>query len=172
MPTDTTGLLETHAGELTVRRFRLDVISGPDEGTQAVSDGPEFTIGTALGNQLVLHDKTVSRHHCSITSTSTGFLLRDLDSTNGTTLAGFRVQAVYLKPGALVGLGITQLRFSALDELVRQPLSEEERFGRALGCSPAMRHLFASLPLIARSASTVLIEGETGTGKGLLAEAI
>src|SRR5690606_3723321 len=52
------------------------------------------------------------------------------------------------------------------------PLSDQGTFGAVLGRSPAMRRIFAMLPRIAAADSTVLIEGETGTGKTLLAEAI
>ena len=45
-------------------------------------------------------------------------------------------------------------------------------FGRMIGRSPEMEKIFQFLPMIAQSESPVLITGETGTGKDLLAEAI
>jgi DNA-binding NtrC family response regulator len=59
-----------------------------------------------------------------------------------------------------------------LPDAVREPLSIEDRYGRVLGQSAAMRRIFALLPRIAASDSTTLIEGETGTGKSLLADVI
>src|SRR5205814_3485142 len=53
-----------------------------------------------------------------------------------------------------------------------QELSADDRFGDALGQSPAMRAIFAMLARIAASDSTILLEGETGTGKGLIADLI
>jgi DNA-binding NtrC family response regulator len=158
--------------ERAVRRFKIEVISGPDRGLFAVSDGPELTIGTAPANQLVLRDVSVSRHHCVITAADEGFLLRDIGSRNGTTLSGFRVLGAYLGPGALLGVGESTLRFSLLEDEIVEPLAGSEGFERILGQSTAMRRLFAMLPRIAASDSTVLLEGETGTGKGLLAEVI
>jgi len=160
------------ADAVTFQRFKLIVTSGPDTGMECLSDSAELGIGTAEGNQLVLTDSTVSRHHCTITATGLGFLLRDLESTNGTTLGGFRVMLALLKPGAVIGLGKTTLRFEALGEEIREPLSEDDRYGRALGTSVAMRRIFALLPRVAASESTVLLEGETGTGKTILAEAL
>jgi transcriptional regulator with GAF, ATPase, and Fis domain len=52
------------------------------------------------------------------------------------------------------------------------PDPEVSTFGALLGESPAMRRLFAILPRLAASDNTVLLQGETGTGKGVVAEAI
>ena len=62
------------------------------------------------------------------------------------------------------------MRFEVLSDEVREPLSSEDRYGRVLGHSAAMRRIFAHLPRVAASDSTVLLEGETGTGKSLLAD--
>jgi PAS domain S-box-containing protein len=57
-------------------------------------------------------------------------------------------------------------------ELLRQELSERSRVGELVSCSSSMGKIFELLPTIAQSDSTVLINGETGTGKELLAKAI
>jgi DNA-binding NtrC family response regulator len=114
----------------------------------------------------------VSRHHCLIASTPQGFLLRDCGGTNGTRLGHFRIESAYVQLGASIDIGETTLEFELLNENLHEPLSWEARYGGALGTSVAMRRLFAILPRVAQSDSTVLIEGETGTGKTLLAEAI
>ncbi|HVK71108.1 MAG TPA: sigma 54-interacting transcriptional regulator [Polyangium sp.] len=158
--------------ECAIGRFRLQITAGPDRGVERVSDGAELSVGTAAGNHLVLTDGAVSRHHCVITVTDRGFLVRDLGSRNGTRVTGFRVEGAYLAPGAVLGIGKSTLRFDPLPDEIVEPLADEERYGRILGQSMAMRRLFAALPRIAASDSTVLIEGETGTGKGLLAEVI
>src|SRR5439155_6113331 len=51
-------------------------------------------------------------------------------------------------------------------------LSRADRFGDALGRSPAMRELFNVLGKVARRDLTVLLEGESGTGKERLAEGV
>jgi len=158
--------------EVRYRRVVVEVEEGDDRGKRATSSGEELVIGTAPGNDLVLTDASVSRHHASITARGDGFVLRDLGSMNGTHVGGFRVEVAYLKDGASLRIGKSKLRFRRLDEEITEPLSPDARFGPLLGRSEAMRRLFAVLPRIAASDSTVLLEGETGTGKGLFALAI
>ncbi|WP_437878832.1 sigma 54-interacting transcriptional regulator [Sorangium sp. So ce513] len=166
-------MLKVRPREVAFGKFSVQVVSGPDQGAVQVADSPELSIGTAAGNHLVLTDPSVSRHHCVITATPKGYLLRDLDSTNGIMLGGFRVETAYLTPGATFGVGQTLLHFDHLpEEEVREPLGDAELSGRVLGQSTAMRRLFAMIPRIAASDATVLIEGETGSGKGLLAEVL
>jgi two-component system response regulator GlrR len=153
-------------------QFAVDVVGGPDAGTRVVSEDAELAVGTNPGNQLVLTDSTVSRHHCQIAVDANGFLLRDLGSTNGTTLANHRVVAAYLQPGSVFTVGQTALRFDLTDREVVEPLADDSALGGVLGESAAMRRLFYVLGRVAQTDTTVLLEGETGTGKTLIAEAL
>ena len=156
-----------------IARFCVTAVRGPDAPTGVcVSSGVELTIGTAEGNDLRLSDPAVSRHHCVLTVTAGGVELRDLGSTNGTTLGGFRVELATMTSGAIIGVGQTTLRFEALAEPLATALSSDDHFGQVLGESMAMRRLFAVAAQVAASDATVLIEGETGTGKGVLAESL
>src|SRR5262249_45307429 len=114
----------------------------------------------------------VSRYHFEIEPTPLGFLLRDLGSTNGTFVDGYRVREVYLPKRAQVRAGEVTLTFEALGEEVAIELSQTDRLGDGLGRSPAMRELFGVLERIAPKDLTVLLEGESGTGKERLAEAL
>ena len=167
-----THVLAPRLRELAYSRCRVVVVDGPDKGLVAEASGPELAIGTGEGNQLVLHDPAVSRHHLAIGMSPRGAHLTDLGSTNGTFLAGHRVESGWLEQGSILRAGVTTMRFELLADEIREPLSDEDRFGRALGKSAAMRRVFALLPKIAASESTILLEGETGTGKSLLAEAV
>jgi DNA-binding NtrC family response regulator len=162
----------TTRDQYAVRRFRLRVVDGPSSGLDHTSDAEDVAIGTDPSNQLVLEDSTVSRHHCSIAATEQGFLLRDLGSTNGAFVDGMRAQSVYLRRGSTIAIGETVLRIDILDDEIVERLPTEERYGNLLGGSVAMRRIFAVVDRIASSASTVLLEGETGTGKTLVADMI
>ena len=153
-------------------KYQLVVIEGPDQGKQVEGGSEEIAVGTADANDLVLADPSVSRHHVAIAPTAKGLLVRDLGSTNGTTLNGVVIERAYLAPSAVIAIGGTKLRFEPGGGDARAVLSKESRWGRALGTSEAMRKIFAVLPKLAESDATILLEGETGTGKGLLASAI
>ncbi len=168
-----TNVLPGAVRELRLRRFVLRIIDGLDRGKEyASASGGDVTVGSAENNALVLTDPTVSRYHFALQIGPDGVVLRDLDSTNGTTVGGMRVGSAWLKPGVTIALGMTSIRYDEVAGEIREPLSDSEAFGRAVGRSYAMRRLFAVLPRIASSDATVLLEGDTGTGKGVIAEAI
>ncbi len=171
-PTWVSRTVASTAREVHVQRYRIEVVSGPNSGKVATADADELSVGTAPTNHLVLSDPSVSRHHLTIAATADGFQLRDLSSGSGTMLAGYRVELAYIDSGAVIQIGDTTLRFEALDESLSPRLSERESFGEVLGRSRAMRRLFGVLEQAAAGDATILLDGETGTGKSALAEAI
>jgi DNA-binding NtrC family response regulator len=101
-----------------------------------------------------------------------GYLISDLGSTNGILLDGNRVKVAYISEQKRLDLGSTRLRLEELSQAVLLPLSSSERFGKLVGRSPVVRRTFALLETVAREDVTVLLVGETGTGKDLAAESI
>jgi DNA-binding NtrC family response regulator len=157
---------------LLVRRATLSVTRGPDKGRQAVLEGSSLRVGTDPCCDLVLADPSVSSIHFGVEVDRAGFLLRDLGSTNGTYVDGYRAVAIYLPRSAEVEAGESRLRFATSKDEVEIPLSGRTRFGELLGHGEAMRQVFAILERVAPSESTVLLEGESGTGKELAARAL
>jgi len=157
---------------LFIRKFEVVVVDGPDRGARLASTGEEMTIGGVEGNDLVLSDGTISRHHCGLRIDEHGLELRDLGSTNGTFVGDVEIIRSYIKSGARIRVGQTSVAIELLDQEIGQPLATGDRMGELIGGSPAMRRLFPLLEQCAGSMATVLLQGETGTGKELVAEAI
>jgi transcriptional regulator with GAF, ATPase, and Fis domain len=146
------------------------VLSGSAKGTtRLIRD--VLRIGKAQDNDLVLADDTVSRHHCELSRASDGIHVRDLGSTNGTKVQGARVTEAVASPGSVLKVGEVEIILRASVRSTEVLPSDEIRFGEALGKSLAMRTIFAVLERIAPTNATVLFEGETGTGKDVLARA-
>jgi transcriptional regulator with GAF, ATPase, and Fis domain len=146
------------------------VLSGSAKGTtRLIRD--VLRIGKAQDNDLVLADDTVSRHHCELSRASDGIHVRDLGSTNGTKVQGARVTEAVASPGSVLKVGEVEIILRASVRSTEVLPSDEIRFGDALGKSLAMRTIFAVLERIAPTNATVLFEGETGTGKDVLARA-
>lgn len=82
------------------------------------------TIGRAPTNKVVLRDDVCSRNHCEIYKANGQWLLRDLDSRNGTTIGGEEVDGDWpLEPGQIIEIGATQLAFT--DDPTQLPESPE-----------------------------------------------
>ncbi len=160
------------AAGVRIRRCRFEVLSGPDKGLTRDLEAATIRIGARRGNDLELQDSKVSGLHCEVRLDERGYRLRDLDSTNGTYVGGFRVNDLYITPGTVMQIGASKVRFEPLGESVEFELSAQDRFGGIVGRSVQMRELFARLEKIAASDATVLVTGETGTGKELVAEAV
>lgn len=155
-----------------IAKFQLRILTGPDASRTIESTGSELTIGTGFDQQLRLTDQYVSRCHCVIRSTDEGLICEDLDSTNGTLVGDHRITGSVIRPGDMITVGETVLEVDLVGASISERLSLAESYGGVIGRSVAMRRLFALLEQVARSDATVLLEGETGTGKSALAEAI
>jgi transcriptional regulator with GAF, ATPase, and Fis domain len=154
-----------------VRKCRLEVVSGPDAGRALELAAPSILVGRG-GTNLELTDRKVSAVHLEIRLDEHGYKLRDMGSTNGTFVWGLRVVEAYIAPGTIIGVGDSAIRFMPLSDSVEVPLWSEASLGPLVGKSAIMRRLFDSIDRVAATDSTVLITGETGTGKELVAESI
>jgi two-component system response regulator GlrR len=166
-------LTDDASGLLVERRYRLRVVAGPDQGKEHVLEDGTTMVGTHADNDLVLSDATVSRYHLEIRMRRDGIEVRDLDTTNGTKHGGAKV-------GQVILVGPARLRLGKHTELDVEPVDSDvvlgewagDRFGDVLGNTEPMRRLFALLAKAATTEATILLSGETGTGKEAIAEAV
>jgi DNA-binding NtrC family response regulator len=156
-----------------IDKLALKVVRGAHKGRtlDVPFEAGSLIIGHDASCELVLDDDTLSARHCEIFHDGKAWVLRDLDSTNGVHVDGVRVREAYLHAGARLQLGELELAVQDAGQQ-RVPVSAASRFGPLVGASPAMRALFAQLDAIAASPAPLLIEGETGTGKDVAAQAI
>jgi DNA-binding NtrC family response regulator len=156
-----------------VRRIVIRVLEGPDAGTELAVEGERrVAIGSSPDNELRLSDPTVSRYHLEVVPALGGIRVRDLGSLNGTFAGGIRIDAAEVPPATRLSLGASVI---AIDDAGMATASADEAPRAIPGFvaeSPAMRTVAAAIERLAGSAVSVLIEGETGTGKELVARAI
>jgi two-component system, NtrC family, response regulator HydG len=179
---DFSTLVEPHSLEpvegLDSRVYEVSVLDGAGKGKKIALDGttPRLLVGKGPACDLQLENPHVSRRHAALELTPKGVRLTDLESSNGTTVDGLRIGEVYLQGGESIGMAGTTLaisRAAARDgDAQPAPMALEGSFGRMLGKSVVMRRLYPLCKRLAASELPVLIEGETGTGKEVLAEAL
>ncbi len=154
------------------RSFLLKVISGPERGqTRPLSSRP-VVVGSQPPSDLLLTGRGVSRKHAELVLRDGQLELRDLGSTNGTFVGSARIETATLRPGVLVQIGEVQLTVEAIEEETVLEPSHRESMGPLVGKSVAMRTIFALIERAGPTNATVLIEGETGTGKEMLARSM
>jgi transcriptional regulator with GAF, ATPase, and Fis domain len=158
--------------KLRSRKIHVDVVAGPQAGQGFDFAGPDVRIGSARGCDLVLFDGAVSRHHLTLKIERGGIRVLDAGSRNGTVLDGVSVRDAFARYDSTIVLGNSTLRLQLLQDVIEIPLSSRESFGGLIGQSVPMRVVFTMLERAAAVDDTVLVEGETGTGKELVAEAL
>ena len=166
-PTTPVEGLEVGRTELAVR-----VLGTADERVYPLPFGESFFIGSGPEANLVLDDRTVSRAHLEIIVERGRVRAIDKDSTNGSTFEGSRFRELIVYPGSVIGVGKSEVQVLAVHEETPLQPSTEESFGPVLGRSLKMRMVFALLQRASQVDATVLLHGETGTGKEIVAEAL
>jgi DNA-binding NtrC family response regulator len=154
-------------------RMKLVVLSGPDIGKTFLLTQERYRIGKDPSSDIVLNDPTVSRQHLTLDVREDSVLATDVGSRNGSFCEGMRFSELEIRPGASLTLGTLELKLLPEDARERViPPSSRTQFGALVGGSRRMREVFTVLERLAPGEADVLIQGETGTGKELCAEAI
>lgn len=117
-------------------------------------------------SSLTIDDVRLSRHHARISRRRNlpTYRLEDLGSRNGTYLNARRVDEESLAEGSVVRVGKTLLYFGVVPRHPGGPID-----GEIVGVSTGVRHVVQTIDKVARTDLSVLINGDSGTGKELLA---
>jgi transcriptional regulator with GAF, ATPase, and Fis domain len=142
--------------------------------TRLLSPDRPLIVGRAPAAGLRIDDPTLSREHARFLLSGSRVLVEDLGSKNGTFFAGSRVTRVELTIGDEIVLGSVALQVQALDMesgSAQLPAREEGPEG-ALIAGQAMRPVLETVASVATSRIPIILHGETGTGKEVLAQLI
>ena len=141
------------------------------EGAKVTIDVDPIVVGRDPGAQIILADPEVSAIHCELRAVNEGILVKDLGSTNGTFVGSLRVREAVLTVASEIVVGRSKVIVEPTAKK-RVDVGFADRFGPLVGNSPKMRRVFGVLEKISATPLSVLILGETGTGKELVAKAI
>jgi two-component system response regulator GlrR len=130
-------------------------------------------LGAGAEADMVIESETTSRRHAELRLVPEGVQVSDLDSKNGLYFLGHRFQSMILQPGSRFRLGSVEVSLDLdRDTFAQRGTQEADRYADLIGGSPGMRQLFAQLLRLEGSKVNLLIVGETGTGKELVARAV
>jgi transcriptional regulator with GAF, ATPase, and Fis domain len=153
--------------------LRVEREAGRGASHTVVVDGDVCRLGSQLSNELVLADPLVSRFHCRLSRSPSGWRLADSGSLNGTRVNGVRVRDGDLPlPECRLELGDSVVTVRELGSAGAAEVPVWPSFGGLHGTSLVMRRLFGVLDKVSKSDANVLIEGESGSGKELVATEI
>ena len=156
----------------TVRRLSIAVARGTDAGRLIEPEaGAGASVGTAADNDLVLTDPTVSRYHLELEPGPDGISVRDLGSRNGTFAGAVRIREGIVPRGAQLKVGDTVLVLDAADAVAPAEAAAPELPGMVFA-SASMQDVARRVKMLADHMTTVLVQGETGTGKELVARGV
>jgi DNA-binding NtrC family response regulator len=155
----------------TVRRLRVRLVEGPDRDKVVEHTGERLCIGTSPANELTLTDPTVSHYHLELRCED-GVRVKDLGSRNGTYAGDVRITEALVPVGTRLRLGRTVLE--VLDATIAPPAEPlpPVNVPGLIAASTAMQDIGRTVERLAQSNVSVLVQGETGTGKEMVARAI
>ncbi len=150
---------------------RGGVVTTPD-GVDVTVDVDPIVVGRDEGARIRIADAEVSALHCELRAVNEGILVKDLGSTNGTFASSVRIHEAVITQRTELVVGQSKLVVTPTTSKQRVDVGFSDRFGELVGSSPRMRRLFGVLEKVARTPLSILVLGETGTGKEVVARSV
>jgi transcriptional regulator with AAA-type ATPase domain len=169
-PASTTDAKDASAEGTSPAEFALIWLTGESAGTPLSlpwADSEELTIGRDVECAIHLANTDVSRQHATLrrNGNGSGVFIADLDSRNGTRVNARPVRSARLQANDVVRMG------GCVFVVSDGPNTFSEVAPGLLG-GAILRRALAPLQKVAQSELPIVLEGETGTGKELVARAI
>jgi DNA-binding NtrC family response regulator len=142
------------------------------DGKEVRIDVDPVVVGRDEGAQIRVTDPEVSSIHCELRAVDQGILVKDLGSTNGTFVGSLRVLEAVVGQPAEITVGQTKIAIEPSGGKQRVDVGFSDRFGELVGSAPKMRRVFGVLEKVARTPLSILILGETGCGKEVVARSV
>ncbi|HEY8075280.1 MAG TPA: sigma 54-interacting transcriptional regulator [Labilithrix sp.] len=149
---------------------RGGVAKTPD-GTEVTIDVDPVVVGREEGAQIRLGDPEVSSLHCELRAVNEGVLVKDLGSTNGTFVGQLRIREAVITTTTDITVGNSRISVNPTGKQ-KVDVGYADRFGDLVGSSPKMRRVFSVLEKVGSTPLSILILGETGTGKEVVARSV
>lgn len=159
------------AGKVSAHALRVTVCLGPDTGRTFNDEKSVVVVGRGEAADVRLNDPAVSQFHVELRATPAGISVHDLGSRNGVFYSGAQLVRGTVPSGAALSVGDSTLRVEQVCHAARPPMVQAQ-FGHLVGRSAGMRELYPILAKLAQTDLSILLEGETGTGKGEVARAL
>ncbi|MBS2018944.1 MAG: sigma 54-interacting transcriptional regulator [Deltaproteobacteria bacterium] len=166
-------IIETHEIRPEWEAGRTWAVEVQDDGEprRVLLGRAPVVLGSSRSSGAIVHDRTVSARHCELSAGDRGVLVRDLGSRNGTYVGGARVEKAVAAEGTTITIGKTTLVCVTVDE-EDEDMEPVPPLPGLAGTSRAMRRIAAQVRRLARLSAPVLVSGETGVGKELVARAL
>jgi len=166
-PTSDTLVLPPSPGE---GAWLVELAAADAAETFELPDGRSLVLGSGRLADVRVRDRSVSSRHCALSAVEGGVRVEDLGSTNGLYVGAARLgSALLADDGATFVIGRTSVTLRRRgDEREGAP----PRIPGLVGTSPAMRRVAEEIVRHARSRQSVLLQGESGTGKDVVARAL
>jgi DNA-binding NtrC family response regulator len=157
---------------IVYQRCRITVTTGPDTGRTLETEKDVIRIGSVQDNDIIIRDPAVSRYHLEVHKRNGEYVIVDNNSTNGTFVGALRVKEATIRHRGEIQIGDSSLLFEPIDTEIAVEPSGAERCDDLVGRSVSMREIYTVIERVAPTELTILVTGETGTGKELVARAL